>query len=217
MPGHPKTSAAVSREVSQRPAEQNITRAMNTCPGRDSLSQCSATRRRQRLRLATRRRGAELSRPNAQRQERPDSGRLDPEMCKERDLGRLLNAAHAVSWATQQKAAEASRRRCPHGVITVSSPAVRRLQRGCEGRPLECSSTQPASPAPSLPSTFHTRDFDETRNTTAHAELSAPGSGRMSSRPQWPSVPNLRLTPQVLLAWESGGLSTLLGAADADP
>lgn len=36
---------------------------------------------------------------------------------KNGDLGRLLNAAHAASWATQQKAAEANRRRCPHGVI----------------------------------------------------------------------------------------------------
>ena len=33
------------------------------------------------------------------------------------DLGRLLDAAHAASWATQQRAAEANRRRCPHGVI----------------------------------------------------------------------------------------------------
>ena len=36
---------------------------------------------------------------------------------KNGDLGRLLDAAHGVSWATQQKAAEADRRRCPHGVI----------------------------------------------------------------------------------------------------
>jgi hypothetical protein len=36
---------------------------------------------------------------------------------KNGDLGRLLDAAHGATWATQQKAAEADRRRCPHGVI----------------------------------------------------------------------------------------------------
>jgi hypothetical protein len=36
---------------------------------------------------------------------------------KNHDLERLLDAAHGATWATQQKAAEADRRRCPHGVI----------------------------------------------------------------------------------------------------
>gem|GEM_PF-6384199 len=36
---------------------------------------------------------------------------------KNRDLGRLLGAAHSSTLVTQQKAAEADRRRCPHGVI----------------------------------------------------------------------------------------------------
>jgi len=36
---------------------------------------------------------------------------------KNHDLERLLDAAHSTAWATQQKAADADRRRCPHGVI----------------------------------------------------------------------------------------------------
>ena len=36
---------------------------------------------------------------------------------KNGDLGQLLDDAHGATWAKQAKAAEADRRRCPHGVI----------------------------------------------------------------------------------------------------
>jgi len=40
---------------------------------------------------------------------------------KNGDLEQLLTEAHGSTWAKQYKAAEADRRRCPHGVINGKS------------------------------------------------------------------------------------------------
>jgi hypothetical protein len=40
---------------------------------------------------------------------------------KNGDLGQLLDDAHGATWAKQMKAAEADRRRCPHGIINGKS------------------------------------------------------------------------------------------------
>ena len=100
MPEHPNTSAAVSRQVSRPPAEQNITRAMNTCQW-------------PRLPLAVQRAVANaLGLPpddeelNSVDQMLKDNSAQTPiawirGCTKNGDLGRLLNAAHAASWATQ--------------------------------------------------------------------------------------------------------------------
>jgi hypothetical protein len=167
MPEHPNTSAAVSRQVSRPPAEQNITRAMNTCqwPRLPLSVQCNAPSPTPRP--ATRRRAAEPSRPNAQRQQRPDSDRLDPGMCKER---RPRATAQRCACRQLGNATEGRRSQSPQMPARCHQRSPRRpvprLQRGCEGRLLNAR-------APNLrlrrrgrrpcraPSTLGT--FDETR------------------------------------------------------
>ena len=88
-----------------------------------------------RPRPVRRRRGAELSRPNAQRQQCPDSDRLDPGMCKER---RPRATARRWAWHHLGNATEGRRSRSPQMPARSHqrSPRrpVRRVQRGCEGR-----------------------------------------------------------------------------------
>jgi len=102
---------------------------------RDSLSQSCATHRRQRPWPARRRRGTELSRPNAQRQQRQDADRLDPVMCEER---RPRATASRCVRRHLVNAAESRRRRPPQMPTRCHQRpprrTVRRVHRGCEGR-----------------------------------------------------------------------------------
>ena len=121
----------------------------DSCESSEKSTGRRATRRRQRPRPATRRRGAELSRPNAQRQPRPDSDRLDPRMCEER-RPRATARRCALAPPGQRN------RRPPKPIAadartvssTVSSPASASRAVRMQGPPPERACTQPASPAP---------------------------------------------------------------------